>query len=58
MYPNTQFLIANEWVPSASGRTLDVLNPATGDKIGAVAHADKQDLDRALEAAQAGFLAW
>jgi succinate-semialdehyde dehydrogenase/glutarate-semialdehyde dehydrogenase len=58
MYPNTQFLIANEWVPSASGRTLDVLNPATGDKIGTVAHANRQDLDRALEAAQAGFLAW
>ncbi|HEX5779468.1 MAG TPA: NAD-dependent succinate-semialdehyde dehydrogenase [Xanthobacteraceae bacterium] len=58
MYPNTQFLIANEWVPSASGRTLDVLNPATGDKIGTVAHADRKDLDRALEAAQAGFLAW
>ena len=58
MYPSTQFLIANEWVPSASGRTLDVLNPATGDKIGTVAHADRKDLDRALEAAQAGFLAW
>src|SRR5690606_10268052 len=42
----------------ASGRTIDVLNPATGDKIGAVSHADRQDLDRALEAAQAGFLAW
>jgi succinate-semialdehyde dehydrogenase / glutarate-semialdehyde dehydrogenase len=58
MYPDTQFLIANEWVPSASGRTLDVFNPATGEKIGTVAHANKQDLDRALEAAQAGFLAW
>jgi succinate-semialdehyde dehydrogenase/glutarate-semialdehyde dehydrogenase len=58
MYPNTQFLIANEWVPSASGRTIDVVNPATGDKIGAVSHANRQDLDRALDAAQAGFLAW
>lgn len=57
-YPNTQLLIANEWVDAASGRTLEVRNPATGQVIGQVAHAGKQDLDRALTAAQQGFEAW
>jgi succinate-semialdehyde dehydrogenase/glutarate-semialdehyde dehydrogenase len=57
-YPDTQLLIANEWVPAASGRTLDVLNPATGQVIGTVAHAGTPDLDRALAAAQKGFETW
>ncbi|WP_234194592.1 MULTISPECIES: NAD-dependent succinate-semialdehyde dehydrogenase [Pseudacidovorax] len=57
-YPNTQLLIANEWVDAASGKTLDVINPATGQPIGKVAHAGKEDLDRALAAAQKGFEVW
>ncbi|MFT7773754.1 NAD-dependent succinate-semialdehyde dehydrogenase [Roseateles sp.] len=57
-YPSTQLLIANEWVDAASGKRLDVRNPATGEVIGTVAHADVIDLDRALAAAQAGFEAW
>ncbi|MBN8909993.1 MAG: aldehyde dehydrogenase family protein, partial [Rhodospirillales bacterium] len=51
MYPNTSLFIDGNWHPSASGRTIPVLNPATGDEVGTVAHADKQDLDRALKAA-------
>ncbi len=57
-YPSTQLLIANEWVNAASGRTCEVLNPATGEIIGEVAHADTADLDRALEAAWQGFTQW
>ena len=57
-YPNVQLLIANEWVDAASGKTLDVRNPATGQVIGSVAHAGIADLDRALAAAQAGFEVW
>jgi succinate-semialdehyde dehydrogenase/glutarate-semialdehyde dehydrogenase len=57
-YPDTQLLIANEWADAASGKTLDVLNPATGQVIGRVAHAGKDDLDRALAAAQKGFDTW
>ena len=41
-----------------SGNTLPVVNPANGNQIGTVAHADISDLDRALEAADAGFKAW
>jgi succinate-semialdehyde dehydrogenase/glutarate-semialdehyde dehydrogenase len=57
-YPHTQLLIANEWVAAASGKTIDVLNPATGKVIGTVAHAGIADLDRALAAAQKGFEVW
>lgn len=57
-YPDTRLLIANQWVDAADGKTLDVLNPATGQPIGKVAHAGIADLDRALAAAQKGFEIW
>ena len=57
-YPDIRLLIANEWVEATGGKTIPVLNPATGKAIGNVAHASIADLDRALEAAQRGFDAW
>ena len=57
-YPNTQLLIDGQWQDAADGRTLAVSNPATGSEIGRVAHAGIADLDRALAAAQKGFLQW
>lgn len=57
-YPDTRLLIDGQWVDAASGKTLQVLNPATGEPIGHVAHAGIEDLDRALRAAQKGFEAW
>ena len=58
MYPNTLLYINGAWGPGASGRTLPVVNPATGGQIGTVAYAERADLDRALDAADAGFKAW
>jgi succinate-semialdehyde dehydrogenase/glutarate-semialdehyde dehydrogenase len=57
-YPDTRLLIDNQWVDATGGKTLEVLNPATGGVIGTVAHASIADLDRALAAAQRGFQAW
>lgn len=57
-YRNTQLFIHGEWQDAADGRTLAVVNPATGQEIGRVAHAGKADLDRALDAAQKGFVTW
>jgi len=57
-YSNTQLLIGGRWRDSASGRTLAVLNPATGAEIGRVAHAGRPDLDAALAGAQQGFETW
>jgi succinate-semialdehyde dehydrogenase/glutarate-semialdehyde dehydrogenase len=57
-YTDTQLLIDGEWVDAEGGKTIDVLNPATGKPIGTVAHASIKDLDRALASVQKGFLAW
>ena len=57
-YTDTRLLIAGQWCDAASGKTLDVVNPATGKAIGKVACAGIADLDRALAAAQQGFEAW
>ena len=57
-YPDTLLLIDGEWQPSATGRTLPVLNPSTGRTIGRVACADAADLERAVLAAHKGFALW
>src|SRR4051812_47766113 len=57
-YPDTRLLIDNQWRDATGGKTLDVLNPATGERIGRVAHASTADLDLALAAARRGFDAW
>lgn len=57
-YPNTQLLINGLWEDAADGRTISVLNPATGKEIGCVAHAGIADLERALTATTKGFEAW
>jgi succinate-semialdehyde dehydrogenase/glutarate-semialdehyde dehydrogenase len=58
MYSDVQLFIDGAWRPAASGKTLSVLNPATGEQIGTVAHAEKADLDAALAAAAKGFAVW
>jgi len=57
-YADTQLFINGQWQQPAEGRTLPVVNPATGKEIGRVAHAGRADLDRALAAAQKGFEVW
>jgi succinate-semialdehyde dehydrogenase/glutarate-semialdehyde dehydrogenase len=58
MYPDTSLFIDGAWTPSASRKTIPVLNPATGDPVGEVAHAEREDLDRALAAAARGYETW
>jgi len=58
MYPNTQLFIDGAWCDAAAGRTIPVVNPATGEPIGTVAFAEQADLDRALDAADRGFAVW
>ena len=57
-YPNVQLHIDGQWRDARSGRKLEVLNPATEEVIGTVAHAGREDLDEALAAAERGFAAW
>lgn len=57
-YIDTQLFIDGKWQQPAEGKSLPVVNPATGKEIGRVAHAGRPDLDRALQAAQKGFEVW
>jgi succinate-semialdehyde dehydrogenase/glutarate-semialdehyde dehydrogenase len=55
-YPELNLYINGEWRKAASD--LPVLNPATEEEIGRLPHADKSDLDDALDAAVKGFEKW
>lgn len=50
--------INGEFVPSESGETIEVSNPATGEVITKVAKASEKDVDKAVQAAQAAFGSW
>jgi succinate-semialdehyde dehydrogenase/glutarate-semialdehyde dehydrogenase len=58
MYQDVQLHIGGQWRAAENGRTLDIVNPATAQKIGTLAHASQADLDEALAAAEAGFAVW
>src|ERR1700716_3225077 len=57
-YSDVSLMIDGAWTKGANGRTIPVINPATEEVIGQVAHAEKSDLDRALAAADKGFKQW
>ncbi|MHC4698461.1 MAG: aldehyde dehydrogenase family protein [Planctomycetota bacterium] len=50
-----KMLIDGKWVNSASGKTFETINPATGDTICQVAEGDKADVDLAVKAARRAF---
>ena len=50
-----QLFINNEWRASASGKTMDVVNPATEEVIAEVPSAAVSDLDAAVGAARAAL---
>ncbi|MDY0885499.1 NAD-dependent succinate-semialdehyde dehydrogenase [Dongia soli] len=58
MYPDTLLFIDGKGVQAADGRNIPVLNPATEEVIGHVAHAGRTDLEAAAQAAQKGFAIW
>ncbi|MEC8917907.1 MAG: NAD-dependent succinate-semialdehyde dehydrogenase [Pseudomonadota bacterium] len=57
-YSDVKLYIDGEWREGQDGRQIDVVNPATGEVIGRVAHAATSDLDAALAAAERGFQTW
>jgi betaine-aldehyde dehydrogenase len=50
-----RMLIDGEWVAAASGRTLEVVDPATGQAMATVPDAQAEDVDRAVKAARRAF---
>ena len=57
-YPSLHMIIDGEKIESGNRDTFDVVNPATGEKIGDLSMATADDLDRALDAADRGFKRW
>ncbi|MDJ0709037.1 MAG: NAD-dependent succinate-semialdehyde dehydrogenase [Woeseiaceae bacterium] len=55
-YPELHLYIDGEWRKTA--HDLPVLNPATEEEIGRLPHAERRDLDDALDAATQGFRIW
>jgi succinate-semialdehyde dehydrogenase/glutarate-semialdehyde dehydrogenase len=57
-YPQLSLYIDGEFIHGGGRREQDVLNPATGQVIGLLPHATREDLDRALAAAARAFTTW
>jgi phenylacetaldehyde dehydrogenase len=50
-----KMLIGSEWVDSASGKTFESYNPATGEVLAHIAEGGSEDIDRAVKTARATF---
>jgi succinate-semialdehyde dehydrogenase/glutarate-semialdehyde dehydrogenase len=50
--PSERNFVRGEWVEAVDGRTMAVVNPATGAEIGRVPEGGAADVDRAVRAAQ------
>ncbi|KAB7708249.1 aldehyde dehydrogenase family protein [Bacillus aerolatus] len=50
-----QLFINGEWVNSASGKTFETFNPATGDVLAVVSEAQEEDINKAVQAARKAF---
>lgn len=48
-------LINGQWRPAASGQTLPITNPCTGETIAQAAAGNAEDIDAAVKAARAAF---
>ncbi len=50
--------IAGEWVEASDGKTIENINPATGELIGYFASATAEDTQRAIDAAHEALPKW
>jgi succinate-semialdehyde dehydrogenase/glutarate-semialdehyde dehydrogenase len=53
-----KLIIAGEQRDASDGGTTDIRNPATGEVVDRVAAATQQDIDNAIDAAEAAFKKW
>ena len=53
-----QCYINGKWVDADSRKAIDVINPATGEVLGAVPNLGAAETRRAIEAANAAWPAW
>ena len=50
-----KLLINGKWVDATSGKTFDVVNPATAERMATVAEGGREDVDLAVRAAREAF---
>ncbi|SDH76575.1 methylmalonate-semialdehyde dehydrogenase [acylating] [Alteribacillus persepolensis] len=50
--------VGGQWIEATSGRSEEVPNPATGETIAHVPISSREDLNKAVEAAQEAFQMW
>jgi phenylacetaldehyde dehydrogenase len=50
-----KMFINGRWVDSASGKTFPTFNPATGEVLAQIAEGDREDINRAVQAARHAF---
>lgn len=53
-----QLFINNEFIESNSNETMDVINPATGEKIDTITFATKDEFNQAIEKSKQAQLEW
>jgi succinate-semialdehyde dehydrogenase / glutarate-semialdehyde dehydrogenase len=58
MYEKLALYIDGEFIGPEGRKTEPVVNPATGEVLAQLPHASREDLDRALAAAQRAFESW
>ena len=53
-----KILINGEWIESSSGETFESINPATEQSIGTFQKGNKEDVKKAIDAAEDAFEKW
>ncbi|OQV09349.1 hypothetical protein CLAIMM_13479 [Cladophialophora immunda] len=53
-----RLFVDGEFTAARSGKTFDIFNPATTQKLGSVCEASVEDVDAAVEAATRAFESW
>jgi len=51
-------LVDGGFIRSNSGKTIDVMNPATGELLSSVASADSSEADKVIASAEQAFSRW
>ncbi len=54
----TRLFVGGEWQDAEGGTALEASSPATGESLGTVAQAGREDAGRAVAAAKAAFPGW
>jgi succinate-semialdehyde dehydrogenase/glutarate-semialdehyde dehydrogenase len=55
---SVELLVDGRWQPAAGGGVVELLDPATEERVGAIAQATREDAERAIEAAARAFEGW